>query len=885
VCRFVHSYDENGRRCSIGTYFVPQPSRSHDEEAFSLTLQTYRAKRQFSRTPEPHGKRERQASKLRFVVQKHAASRLHYDFRLEMEGVLKSWAVPKEPSLNPADKRLAVMVEDHPLEYRRFEGTIPEGNYGAGEVIVWDEGTYEPLEATNAAQHEETLLRQLKAGHIRFVLHGKKLKGGFSLVKTRGGKGNHWLLFKRNDEFATTQDVLEQIHSVRSNRSLDDPNGQSTKAKPKRTEPATNGRPRRKAGAKDHVPHRVQPMLATLVDKPFDRPDWIFEIKWDGYRAIAAIIAGKVQMYSRRHLSYEQRFPRLLESLSRLGHDAVIDGEIVVLDSQGKSDFQLLQNYQRTQQGNLVFIAFDLLYLDGKDLRPLPLIERKEELARLIQRLRNVRFSEHVVGEGMAFFQAAAEKGLEGIIAKNAASPYREGSRSWDWLKIKSRRRQEAVIGGFTAPRGTRQALGSLVLGVYEGDELIYVGHAGGGFDSKILHLVRKTLDPLVREKCPFKEKPKTNMPATWVKPTLVCEVAFQEWTSDGLLRMPIFQGLREDKKASAVHREIPKELPSELESNPRRSSKRPDSRSVKRSKQPAGQFTNLEKVYFPDDGFTKGDVLAYYRDIASVLVPHLRDRPFVLNRHPDGIHEKNFFQKDVSRNPPPDWVQTTTIRSESDGRSLQYIMCQDKDTLLYLANLGCIEMNPWTSRVKHLDKPDYMILDLDPQDVSFAVVVETAQSVRKLLETLGIDCFCKTSGKRGLHVYSPLGAKYTNDTVRQFAETVARLIQSQHPETTSVTRMPASRRRQVYIDFLQNGIGKTTAAAYSVRPVPGACVSTPLQWREISKRLDPTKFTIQTMQRRVDKKGDLWAPTLGPGADLSKALDILNERFGVPQL
>jgi bifunctional non-homologous end joining protein LigD len=810
-------------------------------------LTTYRRKRRFQWTPEPRGKRQRSSKRLHFVVQKHQASHLHYDFRLELDGVLKSWAVPKGPSLNPKVKRLAVMVEDHPLDYRIFEGTIPEGNYGAGTVMIWDEGTYETAGAESRAASEEAVREGLERGRLHITLHGHKLRGEFTLIKLQRGKPNEWLLSKNRDSFATESDGNEEDLPVK---------GRPTRAGVARR--ATSGaepRKSKKSAAAAPMPHDVRPMLATLVDKPFDRQGWIFETKWDGYRAIAEITDGKVRLYSRNQKSFDKRFAPVVESLKSLGHDALLDGEIVALDDGGQSHFQLLQNYQKTGRGNLVYCVFDLLYLDGKDLRPLPLLRRKEMLAKVLGKHPQVMLSEHVEGDGKAFFKAATAHGLEGIIAKDGASIYREGIRSHEWLKIKTHRRQEAVIAGYTEPRGSRKALGALVLGVYDHGNLTYVGHAGGGLDSSDLESMLARLRPLQQKSSPFTEPPATNAPVHWVKPVLVCEVKFQEWTSDGRMRQPIFVGMREDKPAREVHCEDSKPAAAVLDPAPE------------------PKLTNLDKVYWPEDGYTKGDLIAYYKDVADVLLPHLRDRPMTLHRQPSGIADKGFFQKDVSRQPPPSWVRTAAIAPESGAADITYVVCQDEATLLYLANLGCIEMNPWLSRIDSLDRPDYLVIDLDPEEVGFAAVIKTALRVHKVLDKAGVPSCCKTSGKRGMHIGVPLGAAYSYEQARQFAEIVARVVNSAFPDSTSVVRSPRERQHRVYLDFLQNKVGATLALAYSVRPVPGAWVSTPLRWSEVKSTLDPSAFTIRTTRRRLDRVGDLWAPVLGPGINLEECL------------
>jgi bifunctional non-homologous end joining protein LigD len=846
-----------------------------------VSLQKYHAKRHFNQTPEPRGTKARRSGALRFVVQKHDASRLHYDFRLELGGVMKSWAVPKGPSLNPADKRLAIMVEDHPLDYRKFEGTIPAGNYGAGTVIVWDEGTYEPAEQSASSSPDQLLRDGLESGHLGIMLHGSKLNGSFSLVKLQRAKKNEWLLIKKNDAFATEADVTEHDRSVTTGRDLDEvAHHRNPRAKRPRKGPPVSANGRHAA----HSAH-VKPMLATLVDAPFDRRGWLFEVKWDGYRAIAEVGTNGVELYSRNDKSFAERFAPIVESLKKLKHEAILDGEIVAVDEEGISSFQLLQNYQKTGKGNLHYFVFDLLSLDSRDLRALPLEDRKRLLAKTVKGLARVSYSEHILESGIAFFEAAEAKGLEGIIAKNASSTYREGMRGHDWLKIKTHARQEAVIAGFTQPRGSRKDIGALVLGVYEGSDLRYIGHAGGGLGAQALAELRARLDPLVQKECPFVRKPKTNMPVQWVAPRLVCEVSFQEWTSDGLLRQPVVLGLREDKPARSVRREIEAPVENEIDekarhmaSSKRKSEESTSARSQSSAAEPA--LTNLDKIYWPDEGYTKGDVIAYYRELAPVILPYLRDRPESLNRHPNGIAGKSFFQKNVGKQPPPQWVETVAIEAYGGATITKYLLCQDAASLLYLANLGCIELNPWNSRVGHLDHPDYAILDLDPVDIPFARVVEAALAARKVLDRVGAVSCCKTSGKRGLHIFVPLGARYAYEAARQFAQVVATIVHHQLPETTSIVRSPAQRQRRVYLDYLQNSRGQTLAAPYSLRPSPGATVSTPLEWREVKKTLDPTKFNINSIHRRLEKLGDLWEPVVQEGIDLEEVLTKLGANY-----
>jgi bifunctional non-homologous end joining protein LigD len=849
-----------------------------------MSLTSYRQKRRFERTPEPKGTERRGRGPLRFVVQKHQASHLHYDFRLELDGVLKSWAVPKGPSMNPEDKRLALMVEDHPLDYRSFEGIIPPGNYGAGTVMVWDEGTYTPAKTAEGNDAEAALRRDLRGGHLHIQLHGQKLHGEFSLVKLHRGEKNAWLLVKKRDAFATKRDIRDEDRSVVSRRNLQEiaagarAAGEVWLGKKQEGEVTLNDAPN---GA---MPRSVKPMLATLIDAPFNRAGWLFEPKWDGYRAIAEVNRRGVRLYSRNHKAFEDRYEPVVRSLEQLGHEAVLDGEVVVLDESGKPRFQLLQNYQKTGAGSLVYYVFDLLYLDGHDLRGLALGRRKELLAQIVRGLPQVRLSEHIEEQGIMFYEAASAQGLEGIIGKDSQSPYREGVRSREWVKIKTRLRQEAVIGGFTEPRGSRKRMGALVLGLYEGDELVYVGHSGGGFDSDTLATVHDKLVPLEQTACPFRKRPKTNAPVHWVRPELVCEVEFQEWTEDGHLRQPIFLGLREDKPARSVRRETPEAAPAADDARNGHTTREP--LVAKKAVTPAvpepvrnGRevtLTHPDKVYWPDEGYTKADVVNYYREVAPFILPYLRDRPESLHRHPNGYLGQSFFQKDVGKLHPPDWVHTVRVRSQSGSRLIRYLLCQDVDTLLYLANLGCIELNPLHSRVGSLDEPDYVVIDLDPEDTPFARVVETALEVRKLLDRAGAPCFCKTSGKRGLHIYVPLRARYDYDQAKQFAELIANLVNKRSPEFTSVLRSPSRRQHQVYLDFLQNRRGQTLAAPYSVRPAPGATVSTPVRWAEVRKSLDPSRFTIRTLPRRLARVGDLWQGVLGPGIDLADCLDRL---------
>jgi bifunctional non-homologous end joining protein LigD len=631
------------------------------------------------------------------------------------------------------------------------------------------------------------------------------------------------------------------------------------------------------------MPRNIKPMLATPRAEAFDHPDWIFEIKWDGYRAIAEVDSAGVRLYSRNNLSMEKRFASIVRSLTRLGHEAVLDGEAVILDSSGKPQFQLLQNHGGTKEGTLVYQVFDLLYVDGHDLRTLPLRRRKEILSQIVN-LPNVRVSEHIEQHGREFYRVVAEQGLEGIVAKDGRSRYLAGRRSDSWVKIKAKRRGLAVIGGFTEQLGNSKVIGSLILGAYQGDDLIYIGHVGTGFTDRTLANLRQAFAPLLQEGCPFKKRPKANAPVRWMRPVHVCEIAYTEWTSDLRLRHPAFLGIRNGVSPLDVQCQSSAEGNGATAANVRPASTKRFAKASEyqivngsvRIDDRVLKFTNLDKIYWPNDGYTKRDLIEYYLQVADFIVPYLKDRPLSLLRHPNGITGSSFFQKDMSAQPPPEWVQTVLLRSTDDEREKRWILCQDRTTLGYVANLGCIELNPWNSRIQSLERVDYLLLDLDPVEISFDQVVRVAQEARRLLDEIGAVGFCKTSGKRGLHVYVPLAGSLSHGQAKQFAELLASVIHQRLPEITSLVRDPAKRKGRVYPDFLQNGREKTLVAAYSVRPVPGAWVSTPLAWNEVKRGLDPSRFTIKTIGRRLDKVGDLWEGVLGAGIDVRTCLERL---------
>lgn len=819
-----------------------------------MSLKLYKQKRKFDKTPEPSGKEVSHQGKLKFVVQKHHATQLHYDFRLEADGVLKSWAVPKGPSTDPKVKRLAMMVEDHPFDYRSFEGVIPEGNYGAGKVIIWDEGTYEAL--TDPDNSDREIQKEIHLGSIKFRLYGKKLHGTWTLIKLKNAEDNAWLLIKEKDEHVSASDITQENESVVSGLDVEEV-GEDTKPKSRDLSTLTKGI------KKSKIPEFIEPMLTTLVDEPFDRENWAFEIKWDGYRAIADVDKGNVRLYSRNKILFNNDYPPIADRLSKLPVNAVFDGEIVVTVDNGRPDFQSLQNWRKTHEGNLAYYIFDILYLDGRNLMDLSYESRREILQKVIPEDDLIKISDYINEQGKEFFRAARKQGLEGIIAKKKDSTYQPGFRGNDWLKIKTHSRQEAIICGFTEPNGGRKHFGALILGVYDKGKLKYVGHTGSGFNDLSLKDMYDQLRKLKMEKSPFEERFQTNAPVTWVKPKLVCEVSFAEWTDDGHMRQPIFKGLRQDKEPDDVKIEKKKNETEILK------------KSGGEAKVSDVKITNSDKVFWPKEKYTKGDLAKYYEEISDLILPYLKDRPESLRRYPDGIDGQSFFQKDFTYK-LPEFVDS--IKIQSDTEDVNYIICNNKKTLLYMVNLGCIDINPWNSRTKNLDNPDYVIFDLDPEDIGFDKVVDAAVEIRKALEDLDIVSYPKTSGATGIHIYVPTGGKYSYDQVKQFAEIIVNIVNGRNPEYTSVLRSPSKRNRMVYLDFLQNRVGQTLAAPYSVRAKPGATVSAPLKWNEVTHKLSPKDFTIKNILKRVDREGDLWKSVLGPGIDLKKVLDKLSE-------
>jgi bifunctional non-homologous end joining protein LigD len=856
-------------------------------------LEAYRKKRDPERTPEPFGGRRLAGGRM-FVVQKHAARRLHYDLRFEMDGVLKSWAVPKGPSVHAEEKRLAVHVEDHPIEYADFEGVIAPGNYGAGAVIVWDRGWY------RSAKPEDPL-EQLRRGKLEFELFGYKLRGRWTLARM-SGQNKEWLLLKKADGAAASEELVDRYpQSVLSGLTVEEiADGPGRLASIRRHLEALDA-PRREVAA------RAQPfMLATLDERPPSDKGWLFEIKFDGVRVLAAREGEQVELYGRSGQLITGRYPDLVRALLALPIEHfVIDGEIVALDESGRPSFQRLQPRMaltdpREIEGAAARIPvegvfFDCLALDGHDLRRLPLTRRKECLRLLVPPLGPVRYVDHVLEHGHAFLEAADEQRLEGVVAKKAGSAY-TGGRSRDWIKIKCQRRQEFVIGGYTDPRGSRGYFGALHVGVYDGARLVYVSKVGTGFDHAGLKSLWEKLQPLARATPSFDTGaiPKGRS-HHWVEPRLVCEVRFSDWTNDGGIRHPTFLGLRSDKRPEDCRRETI-EVPTEEDtrssmalsshpSPPKRgrgqgegvSGPIPSSPAVTAPKEV--KLTNLKKVFWPADGYTKGDLVAYYERVAPLLLPYLRDRPLVLTRYPDGITGKSFYQKDAPEFAPA-WVRTERVYSKDAEREIDYFVVDDVASLRYVANSGTIPLHLWASRLGSLERPDWLVLDLDPKGAPFTDVVKVARALHRILDDLELPGYPKTSGATGLHILIPLGARYTYDEVRTFARLLAVLGVEAEPEISTIARPLRSRGGKVYIDFGQNGHGQTIVAPYSLRPLPGAPASCPLLWSEVTARLDPARFTMTTVPKRFDKIVDPLAPVLTGAIDMAAAVARIERRL-----
>ena len=889
-------------------------------------LAEYRRKRDFALTKEPSGEKApspTRRGRLRFVIQKHAASRLHFDLRLELDGVMKSWAVPKGPSLDPSVKRLAMQVEDHPIDYNTFEGTIPQGEYGGGTVMLWDRGTYSSDTADSPEEEEDAIREGLKRGDVKVTFHGERLHGSFALVRMKFARDSsspskpQWLLIKHRDEFATKEDVVaDNMTSVDSGRTMEEiASGKSRVWK-------SNREPKAKPAARVGAAAPLEPMLAS-VGSEIPGEGWTFEPKYDGIRVLAYATSGEVKLMTRNGKDKAAQFPEIVASLKKLASQTrrslVLDGEIVALTDGEPARFQQLQGRMHVKESHLIarrssaapaaLILFDIL-MDGDEvLIQEPWTERR---ARLLKRVgarvtSQVRVTESIEGDGKKMLEKARRQGWEGIIAKRVDSRYEPGNRSRAWLKLKIEFRQEFVVGGYTEPRNSREHIGALLLGYFDKDRFIYVGHTGGGFTRKGLDEMHRRLKPLERKTPPFEETPKTNETAHWVKPEIVVEVKFNEWTADRRLRQPIFLGVRDDKdprevtlepasiqKKSARGSTVAKRTPRPtIAARAKAATKTPRARSARQASKPtpAGEkigtesllqqltaieerrgegsldfgrgktlrVSNLDKVFFPKEKYTKGDVMRYYTRIADFILPTVADRPLVLKRFPNGIDGESFYQQKASET-TPSGVRVEIIETDGGEKQPRYIG-GDLLTLLYTIQLGAISVDPWHSRVQSLEYADYTIIDLDPGPrANFARVVQVARWAKEVIDGFGLHAAIKTSGSTGLHIYLPLPPRTPNEAATLVAQMIATKVADAHPKESTVERSVKARgAATVYVDYLQNIQGKTVAGPYCVRAKPGAPVSTPLKWTELTDDLGPRDFHLANAGERFEEIGDIW--------------------------
>ena len=836
-----------------------------DEAKPPDSLATYRAKRSPDSTTEPMGTVSTVPGRL-FVVHKHAARQLHFDLRLEMDGVLRSWAVPRGPSYDMADKRLAVKVEDHPIEYGDFEGTIPAGNYGAGGVIVWDRGEWVPLEDWREG---------MEKGKLLFELRGYKLHGKWTLVKIKKSEKD-WLLIKERDAWVSSPGDQFPEESVLSGLTVDEVKEGRTKAGTLRAALEKTSAPRTRVD-----PRSVEVMLAEPSDEAFTKDGWLFELKLDGYRLLASKTGGEVVLLTRNGNDYTSVFPEVARAVKALPlGDCIVDGEVVVLDAAGKPSFARLQKRGRLSSAIEIrraavelpatFFVFDLLAFEDFDLRPLPLAQRKALLLDALPKLGPLRTLDHIEREGEKCLAQVAALGLEGVIAKRADARYR-GGRSDAWLKIKTERIGDFVIVGFTEPKRSRSHFGALQLADMVGGTLVYAGRAGTGFDDARLAELKAMLDPIVRSDPPCEGPvvapgapplPAANIPDTkttsWVEPLLVCEVRFREWTPDGLLRHPAFIRMRTDKNPRDCDRQqwnVPSTAESAESTESKTDAADPPAPPPRAPVDKTIAFSNPRKVYWPGDGYTKGDMIEYYRAVSRWMLPYLHDRPVVLTRFPDGIDGKSFYQKDAPEF-APQWMRTIPIWSEDTQREIRYFVCDDVESLLYIANMGSIPLHIWASRVGSLELPDWCVMDLDPKEAPFSDVIKVALAMRKLCESIGLPSYVKTTGKTGLHILLPLARQCTYAQSRTLGELLARVVLRELHEIATITRHVTKRGDKVYLDYLQNRTGQTIVAPFSVRPLPGATVSIPLDWEEVNETLDPKAFTIRTAIERMERRG-----------------------------
>lgn len=885
-----------------------------------MSLETYRSKRDFARTPEPGDDDQLTrppSGERRFVVQRHRATRLHYDFRLEMDGVLASWAVPKGPSLNPAERRMAVHVEDHPLSYFDFEGVIPKGEYGGGDVIVWDWGTYEPEGTGDPGA-------AVGQGELKFRLSGEKLRGRFTLVKTRSRDRDedNWLLIHKRDEAADPDwDIDRWPRSVKTGRTNDEV-AAGADALWDASAPATEAHIDLSAARDAPLPEFIEPMKATAVTQPFNDDDWLFELKLDGYRVEAAVDGGEVRLWTRNRQNAARYFPDLAAAQPTWirARNAVVDGEVVALDDQGRPQFSLLQDRagmghfgprgaDRDRAGDagappapIVYYVFDLLYLDGRLLIDVPLEQRKRLLRSVLREHNSVRYASHVVADGEDFFRAVHQRGLEGMVAKLRSSRYEPGRRSRSWLKVKIRREQEAVVIGYEPGQGSRAALGSLILAVNEDDELRYVGEVGSGLTERTIRQLKAELDEHALDTPPVANPPRVKG-AVWSEPRLVVRVEFSEWTTDGYLRQAAFKGIDVGKDVNVVVREGPGspggwpaiDAPQEggLARSAVAARRRPRLPDRTGPAGPAGlpqaatndelaaldtireqgtweiggqtiKLTNLDKVLFPEPGFTKRDLIRYYVSVAPVMLPYLRGRALNLSRWPDGVTGHTFWQKQLPAW-APDWIARWSYPDAGSREPRTYVVADRVATMGWLANHATIDVHPWTSRIDAYRNPTYALIDIDPgEKTTFAEVVALARLYHAALEHLQVQGLPKVTGKRGIQIWVPIKPAYSFDDTRNWVEAVSRAVGGTLPELVSWEWEKSARRGRARLDYTQNALNRTLVAPYAVRPVANAAVSAPISWEELDDPdLRPDRWNIRTILDRLARHGDLFAPIL----------------------
>lgn len=866
------------------------PSRSSKSKA---SLKTYEAKRDFRSTPEPKGSKTKgrgpkaaskgaQNTGLKFTIQKHHASHLHYDLRLELQGVLMSWAVPKGLSTDPDTKRLAMETEPHPMEYLHFEGVIPKGNYGAGNMIVWDTGTYTASDGAKATDPEDALVKMYRKGKMDIEFFGQKVQGKYTLVRTRGrpakigDKSNsddssksQWLIFKRSD--AHVGDSFDE-RSVLSHRLVDELDDES---------------PMERAfgmAKKSPFPDFFRPMLAKLTDEPFSDDQWLYEVKFDGYRCLVFKSGDQVTLYSRNGNKLGDKYGELIEAAQAIGHDGVFDGEIIVPGDTGAGDFQGLQQYlKQKKKGDLRLALFDVVWLDGYDLSSLPLVLRKEVLEQVMNGVPKgpLKYSAHIEGDGIGFLKEARKMGLEGVIAKKKESKYSKGRRNANWLKFKNVKDEDLAVIAATPSTDSQRAFGSLLLArPLPNGGLQYAGKVGTGFSQDDTRNILSTLKRKKIASPPLKIKEEVLF---WVEPHFLAQVGYAEKTEEGKLRHPRFMALRDDKyyddevekikftpgkpgkKTGKAKRQSPS---SELsvedihEKIDDMTVSRDDSRKKNPSRlsYPGLEFTNTDKIFFPDSAITKGDVIAYYDKVSEAMLSYLKDRPLMLKRNPNGIKDQGFYQKDVEGT-VPNFVDTVKIKSKSSEKdSLTYALCNNKKTLLFLANWGTLEFHAMNSRVDHLASPDHIVFDLDPDDNSLDELRLAAFTLKSIFDEWGLEAGLKTSGSRGLHLYVPLQSGYTHEQAKDTAHAIAKLWHRELPDLTSLERSPSKRRKKIYLDYLQNGRGKTMVVPYSLRVRPTAPVSMPLSWDQLKRLNDVRQYHLgNTFRALSQRKADPW--------------------------